>query len=136
MIETSAGAVVFCRGGAIEYLLLRSTFWGFPKGHLEPGEDERAAALREIREESGLEVALIEGFRYEEKYVYQRKGALHPKQTIYFLGEANNRESRLSHEHTDMTWLPYESALAMLEFEGLRDLLRAAHAFLVEGKSK
>lgn len=130
MIETSAGAVVFCRRSPIEFLLLRSTFWGFPKGHLEPGEDETTAALREIQEESGLDVTLVEGFRYVEKYVYQRKGELRPKQTIYFLGEAASEASRLSHEHTEMVWLPFDSALARLEFDGLREVLRTAHAFL------
>ncbi len=134
MIETSAGAVVFCRRDAIEYLLLRSTFWGFPKGHVEPGEDETAAALREVLEESGLRVTLIEGFRYVEKYVYQRRGELRPKQTIYFLGETASQASRLSREHSEMTWLTYERSLAMLEFDGLRELLRAAHAFLEKGK--
>ena len=52
-IEKSAGAVVFHRGKQTEYLLLLSTYWGFPKGRIEPGEDERTAALREIKEETG-----------------------------------------------------------------------------------
>lgn len=130
-IETSAGAVVFCRGEPIEYLLLFSNFWGFPKGHIEPGEDERSAALREIHEESGLEVSLLEGFRYVERYVYQRKGALRPKLAIYFVAQAASRESRLSWEHSDMVWLPYEQALAKLEFDGLRETLRSANTFVL-----
>jgi bis(5'-nucleosidyl)-tetraphosphatase len=131
-IETSAGAVVFYRGERIEYLLLLSTFWGFPKGHVEPGEDERAAALREIREEAGLEITLLDGFRYVEKYTYQRKGQPTPKQAIYFLGEARSRASRLSHEHTDMVWLSFDAALGRLQFDGLRNTLRAANEFLLK----
>ena len=129
-IETSAGAVVFHRGERIEYLLLLSTYWGFPKGHLEQGEDERAAALREIHEEAGLQVTLLDGFRYVEKYTYQRKGQPTPKQAIYFLGEAGTRAARLSREHTDMAWLSFDAALACLQFDGLRDTLRAADEFL------
>ncbi len=131
-IETSAGAVVFHRGEQIEYLLLFSSFWGFPKGHIESGEEERTAALREIREEAGLEVAIIDGFRYVEKYTYQRKGKLNQKQAIYFVAEARNRAARLSPEHSDMTWLPFDEALAHLQFDGLRATLRAANEFLLK----
>jgi bis(5'-nucleosidyl)-tetraphosphatase len=133
-IETSAGAVVFYRGEQIEYLLLFSNFWGFPKGHIEPGEDERAAALREINEEAGLKVTLLDGFRYMEKYTYQRRGNPSPKQAIYFLGEAHSRASRLSWEHSDMAWLSFDAALARLQFDGLRNMLRAANKFLLKRK--
>ena len=77
--ETSAGAVVFYRSDLgqreerIEYLLLLSNFWGFPKGHIEAGESEHAAALREIREETGLEVELLEEFRQADDYWIQRR---------------------------------------------------------------
>ena len=129
-IETSAGAVVFYRGEQIKYLLLFSTFWGFPKGHIEPGEQDVQAALREIREEAALQVQLIDGFRHIEDYAYERKGEQHPKRVIYFLGEAVNRNSQLSHEHSQMAWLPYHEAMARLEFEGLRETLRVADEFL------
>jgi bis(5'-nucleosidyl)-tetraphosphatase len=64
--EVSAGAVVFYKNpndSHFEFVLLRSNFWGFPKGHIEPGEDEQTAALREIREEAALDVRLFDGFR-------------------------------------------------------------------------
>jgi 8-oxo-dGTP pyrophosphatase MutT (NUDIX family) len=129
-IETSAGAVVFYRGTQIEYLLLLSTFWGFPKGHIEPGEHEVQAALREIREEASLDVNLIDGFRHIEEYTYDRKGQALPKRVIYFLGEATGRNSQLSHEHSQMVWLPYHEAMTRLEFEGLRNTLRDANEYL------
>jgi 8-oxo-dGTP pyrophosphatase MutT (NUDIX family) len=131
-IETSAGAVVFHRSEQIEYLLLFSSFWGFPKGHIEAGEDERTAARREIREEAGLEVAILDGFRYVEKYTYQRKGKPNPKQAIYFVAEAQDRTARLSREHSDMAWLSFDEAFARLQFDGLRNTLRAANEFLLK----
>src|SRR2546428_838806 len=56
--ETSAGGVVFRRGpdGEPRFLLIRDSYrnWGFPKGHLEPGEPPGDAARREVAEETGL----------------------------------------------------------------------------------
>lgn len=129
-IETSAGAVVFHRSDKIEYLLLFSDFWGFPKGHIEPGEDEQTTARREIREEAGLEVTLLDGFRVVDEYMYTRNGAPVPKRAVFFLAESDTCTSRLSHEHSDMVWLPFEEALAKLRYEGGKQILTKANTFL------
>ncbi len=128
--EKSAGAVVFYRGDSIEYLLLLSTYWGFPKGIIEAGEDERTAAVREVREETDLEVTLLEGFREVDDYWYQRKGQRVHKQAIFFLGQAHSRDAKRSWEHEDIAWLSYEQAMEKLKFAGLRNLLTKADDFL------
>jgi bis(5'-nucleosidyl)-tetraphosphatase len=130
--ETSAGAVVFYRGARIEYLLLLATFWGFPKGHIEPGEDERTAALREVKEEAGLDVTLLDGFRLVDEYWFRRKGQRVHKQAVFFLAEAKNPDAKISWEHQDLAWLSYEDALARLTYEGGRKILRQAHKFLLK----
>ncbi len=131
-VEISAGGIVFYRSESIEYLLLLSTFWGFPKGHIELGEDERTAARREIREEAGLEVSLLDDFRKVDDYWFQRHGERIHKQAIYYLAEAETRDSHISWEHCDMAWLPFDSALAHLQYEGGRTLLRKANDFLLK----
>ena len=56
----SAGAIVF-RGDTV--LMIRAgSRWSFPKGHVEPGETLLQAALRETREETGIEAALLEDY--------------------------------------------------------------------------
>lgn len=63
----SAGCLVYRRvGGQIQFLLVhpsggsfRKRLFGIPKGLLEPGEDPREAALRETKEETGLDVRLV-----------------------------------------------------------------------------
>ncbi len=128
--EKSAGAVVFRRGKSIEYLLLLSTYWGFPKGIIEAGEDERTTAAREVREETGLEVSLLDGFREVDEYWYRRKGERVHKQAIFYLGEAKGRETKISWEHEDMEWMTYDQAMEKLQFAGLRRLLTQANEFL------
>lgn len=130
-IEKSAGAVVFWRGEQIEYLLLLSSFWGFPKGHVEEGETEEQAARREIREEAGLEVALLDGFREIDAYTFRRREARIQKHSIFFLAQAEHRDSRISWEHREMTWLPYAAALKQLHYPRLREILEKANAFLL-----
>ncbi len=130
IVEKSAGVVVFYRGAQIEYLLLHSSYWGFPKGHIESGESERAAAMREVREEAGLHVALLEGFRQVDEYSFARREELVSKQSVYFLGQAASRAARISWEHDDLAWLPFDDALARLEYEGGKTILRKADEFL------
>ena len=65
--EFSAGAVIFKRENkGILFLIIysgRNMIWGFPKGHIEQSETEREAAIREIKEEVGLEnLQFIKGF--------------------------------------------------------------------------
>ena len=130
--EKSAGAVVFHRGKEIEYLLLLANFWGFAKGHIEKGESERDAALREIREETGLDTELLGGFRAVDEYWYQRKGVRVKKQAVFFLAEAEHRDSKISWEHREMAWLSFDEAMERLKFKNLRDILQAANDFLLK----
>ncbi len=132
--EKSAGAIVYHRGRSLEFLLIAAGYWEFPKGRIDADESEVAAALREVREETGLAVRLQDGFRRETSYFFKRHrdGALVRKQVVYFLGEATTRDVRLSSEHQDKAWLTYEVAVARLRHESSRQLLAAARQFLRE----
>ncbi len=132
LIEKSSGAVIYYPGEQIEYLLLLSTYWGFPKGRIEKDEDERTAARREVQEETGLDVEIVEGWREVDDYWYQRKGQRIHKQAIFFVAKAPSRESKISWEHEDMIWLPFEQAMEQLKFAGLKDLLSKANEFIVK----
>ncbi len=131
--EWSAGVILFRPAtGGREYLLLqhREGHWGFPKGHIED-EDLKQAACRELREETGLTpVELIPGFQGLIKYNLERGEQPIHKRVIYFLGETNQEEVRLSGEHLAFAWLRYEEALKQLTFGNSRDLLRQAEQFL------
>lgn len=58
--------------------------WTFPKGHLEPGETEEQAALREVEEETGYKCEIIKHFE-RVQYFFQRPGELVDKNVSWFL---------------------------------------------------
>ena len=131
--EKSCGAIVFTRqNNEIQYVIICSTGgeYGFPKGHMEPGEDEYATALREIREEVGVAPTIIEGFRMEESYPLPNKPGV-TKKVVYFLAEYADQQLRYQPEElSDVFLMPYEEALRTLTFEGTKKMLREANRFL------
>lgn len=131
--EKSCGGLVFTRTGeGMQYVLIRQTNgdWGFPKGHMEPGESEEETALREIFEEVGLRVTLLPGFREELFYPLPRRPG-YTKHCVYFLAQYQGQTlHRQESEIEDVRLLPCEEAMALLSFPESRALLQKAHAFL------
>lgn len=125
--EKSAGAIVFFAGDPVEFLLLRAKYWEFPKGLIELKESEQEGAVREVREETGLDISLVSDFRESIDYVYRRKdGTPVKKQVVYFLGKAKTRDFKISWEHQEARWLTFEQAMKTLEYENSRALFEKA----------
>jgi len=131
--ETSAGIVVVNnKGKNLRFLLLHypAGHWSFPKGHIESGESLKITAKRETKEETGLEIDLIDGFKEPIHYQYQKNGRLMQKTVYFFIGTSENKEVKLSHEHEDFVWLPYKEALERLTYNNGKRILKKAHEFL------
>ncbi len=133
--EKSCGAVVYKTSNkGIKYLLLKSigldSYWGFPKGHMEYSETEEETALREIFEECGLKVNLIDGFRATDKYNIDN---FIEKEVVLFLGEADNSLIKIQVEEIeDYRWCNYEEAKSLLTYESGRRILSETNQFLCE----
>lgn len=131
--EKSCGAVIFTRKrGQIRFCVIRQTNgdYGFPKGHMEQGETEQETALREVFEEVGLRVTLIDGFREELCYpLTHRPGSR--KNVVYFLGEFSEQTPVCQPKEVLYAGLvSCEKAMDMLTFPDLQQILRKANAFL------
>ena len=133
--EKSAGVVVFRKiEGTISFLIIRNSshkVWDFPKGNIEEGENEEQAAMREMKEEAGLEkVKIIPGFKETMNYYYKRDGNLVSKEVVMFLGEEKNiEEVKLSWEHDKYVWAELEGALEIVR-DKKKDVLVKAYEFL------
>ena len=132
----AAGAVVFRdRGEGPEYLLLRNALhltWAPPKGHVERGESLKEAALRELEEELGSQARLefLPGFKEETVYEVDEGAGPRKKRVTYFLARLEGGRILRSTEHDAQVWAGLDTALAVLQHEDLREILRKAHRFL------
>lgn len=135
--EVSSGAIVFTReGGGLRYVIVRSLegWYGFPKGHIEGEETEEEAALREIREEVGLSVHFVPGFRTTDEHTIPEKPGV-MKRVVYFLAEYEGQEIRYQKEELlEAPLLTYEEAMERFQFESSRRILKEANDFLTAAK--
>ena len=130
--ETSAGGVVFRRGedGVARFLLIRDSYknWGFPKGHLEPGEPPAQAARREVAEETALEGLVLHGPIKVIDWYFRFRGKTIHKYCHFFLFESKRGEPapQVNEGITECTWQPPDDALRTISYDNAREVLRRA----------
>lgn len=138
--EISAGFIIYRRTKeGIAYLLLYhgGGYWNFPKGKIEAGEKSFRAALRELKEETGLgrnDLVFREYFRTTDKYVFFRGRERIFKIVIFYLAESKRSDVKLSYEHEGYGWFLRRDAMRMLKFRNLRDILKQADSLLTKKK--
>lgn len=133
--ETSAGGVVYRMvEGAPFFLLIRDSYknWGFPKGHLEIGEQPEGAALREVSEETGLSDLALRGLIDTIDWHFRFRGRLIHKICHFFLMETV--ETSTSPQRTEgitaCRWLRFDAAEELISYANARDVLRKARTLV------
>ena len=98
---------------------------GLPKGHLDGDESELEAAIREVREETGVEAVPV-GKLGEINYTYERKGRPIDKRVVFYLLEY--RSGKLDHDHEieQVQWMPLREAARSLTYQGEREMVQRA----------
>lgn len=136
----SAGIIIFrkTREG-YKFLLLYHgrNYWNFPKGKLEESEKSWQAALREVKEETGLkqtELKFIENFKAYERFMLTRGKEKAFKIVILYLAETHQPNITVSFEHEGYAWFTFAEARKVLaHYPDNIKILTTAYDFLKKG---
>lgn len=136
--EKSCGVIVYRKHEQqVDLLLIKNRYgghWSFPKGHVEGAETEEQTALREVKEETGLEVDLQAGFRQTVEYFPKPNVR---KQVVYFLGEAKSSRVKMQKEEISRALrADIRRAFNIVTFENDKHLIWMAQQRLKTGSSR
>jgi len=131
--EHSAGGVVTRRndGDVDVALAARRTrkgdlAWGLPKGLVEEGEGPEQAALREVREETGLEAEILEPLGDISYWYVWEDERIHKKVTFFLMESTGGDVSLHDHEMEEIRWFPLQEAVRRASYPSERTVLRRA----------
>jgi 8-oxo-dGTP pyrophosphatase MutT (NUDIX family) len=141
--EFSAGGVVVRKiGGRLHVAAIRpqgrkAGTWALPKGTIDPGESPQETAVREVREETGIESRVVEKLG-DVKYVYTWDGERIFKVVSFFLlragrGRIGEIEESMRVEVAEARWLPLADAPRLLAYGGEREMAAKARDRLAAG---
>ena len=119
LYEKSCGGIIFYKTKQNTKILLvknnNGRYWSFPKGHIEDGETEQETAIREIKEETGLDVTLVNNFREISEYCPFGKIR---KRVVFFLARAFTDNVKIQEEEIDSyIWVDLQQARKMCSYE-------------------
>lgn len=134
LYEHSCGAVVFRKiNDEFRFLLIknrRSNHWGFPKGHMEKGETREETAIREVLEETGIHINILDGFCSESQY---KIGAKIEKRVEVFLASTEDTQTVIQKEEIeDYIWLRFPEAIDLLRFDNDKEILSSVREYMTE----
>jgi 8-oxo-dGTP diphosphatase len=127
--ETTSGGIIFRRNknDQVEILLIQDAKkrWTIPKGHVEPGEEPRGTAEREIQEETGLEEMKVMNWLGKVNFRYRRNKTLVLMVMHIYLVEALGDTNKLNPEEwlSDIKWFPVNEAIDKIEYEDITKLM-------------
>ena len=120
--EKSCGCIIIKDKKVLLVYEKNRNFWGFPKGHMEDGETEIETALREVKEEVGLDVEIDKKRRYTLNYVINNEI---DKTTVLYIAKAKNEKIIMQESEIENTkWCSFEEALNMLTFDDWKDMFK------------
>ena len=131
---TSAGGVVVRRTDlGVEVVICgrdSDGVWGLPKGTPDAGESLEQTAVREVTEETGLQVRIVDKVGVVE-YWFAREGVRYHKWVHHYLLEAmGGSTAEHDHEYDRVEWRPIEVAIKTLSFKNEVDIVKKARQMI------
>ena len=138
MDQISAGGVAFRWRDSVPEIAIVSVKpklrWQLPKGIVDPGESPQVTAIREVREEAGLEtdlITLIETIEYWYRSVKDGKPVRYHKFVHFFLLKYKGGDvADHDHEVEESRWVSFDEALEMLDFKSEREVVEKAREMI------
>jgi 8-oxo-dGTP pyrophosphatase MutT (NUDIX family) len=126
----AAGGVVMRAGehGREVVLAGREGMWVLPKGTPDRGERIEDCAVREVREETGLDVRIVRPLGEIEYWFALPRERVHKTVHFFLMEELGGDVSRHDHEYDEVRWVPVDEARRILSFDTYRDMLERALA--------
>jgi 8-oxo-dGTP pyrophosphatase MutT (NUDIX family) len=132
-VDHAAGGVVFHHDGQEYHILMildKYGYWTLPKGHLEIGENDRQAALREIYEETGVRGSIRADLG--EIYYHVQAGQVRKRVHFFLVAAGQTDLKRQIGEIQDLGWVRVAEAPSRLGYENLRPVLMRGLKMLCE----
>lgn len=123
--EKSCGAIIY--NDNMQVLVVKHTagHWDFPKGHVEGIETEIQTALREVKEETNLDINIYDNYRYEVHYSPKENV---DKTVIFFLAKnTSNKLIKQDCEIQNIGWFDYKEAMDVLTYDTAKELLKRSY---------
>lgn len=122
--EKSCGCIIIRDDEVLLIFEKGRNFWGFPKGHMEQGENEIDTALREVKEEVGLDVTINQEKRYILNYIIRNEI---DKTTVLYIATPKTTEVVMQEsEIENAKWCKFDEALDLLTFDNWKDVFKKA----------
>lgn len=135
-LQVSAGGVLYRRRDSALLVCLiakhSGRVWALPKGRVNPGEEPRQTAKREILEETGHEAEVAEKIDEIDYHFYWKDNhtQYHKRVTFYLMPLMQENAQPRDQEACEVAWLPIDEACDRLTYANERNILRKAQQVL------
>jgi len=119
--EKSCGCVILNDNNEVLLIHHNAGHWDFPKGHVEEGETEIQTAVREVKEETNIDVEVNEKYRYTIEYS-PKEGIT--KEVVFFLAQnTNDNKQPQLEEVCEVKWFEMNEAIEKITFSNAKEIL-------------
>lgn len=120
--EKSCGCIIIKDDKVLLVYEKNRNFWGFPKGHVETGENEIQTALREVKEEVGIDVEIDKSKRYTLNYIINNEI---DKTSVLFIAKPINNNIKIQESEIEkFKWCTYNETIETLTYNNWKELFK------------